>query len=48
MCNYIKSNKEKCKLSPKLLYCHIHKKIASLSIKLLEIYTYNILEQLED
>lgn len=27
MCNYIKTNKEKCKLSPKLLYCHIHKKM---------------------
>jgi cell division protein FtsB len=27
MCNYIKNNKEKCKLSPQLLYCHIHKKL---------------------
>ena len=27
MCNYIKKNNEKCKLSPKNLYCHIHKKI---------------------
>lgn len=27
MCNYIKSNNEKCKLSPKLLYCHIHQKL---------------------
>lgn len=27
MCNYIKTNNEKCKLSPKLLYCHIHQKL---------------------
>ena len=27
MCKYIKKNNEKCKLSPKMTYCHIHKKI---------------------